>query len=76
MVEFKKGVDSDKNSLEYIQHKYGGNREFFDVESRNVFACCMPSMIKCIALINMHSDRIKDIDKCNVTAAFPMCFET
>ena len=24
----------------------------------------------------MYGDRIKNIDKCNVTAACPMCFET
>ena len=59
-----------------IQNKYGENWELIDIEARNVFIYCTPSMIKSIAGINTCVDRIKDIDKCNVTAAFPICFET
>ena len=33
-------------------------------------------MIKCLSGINMCGDRIKDIDKCNVTAACLMYFKT
>ena len=44
-----------------------------DIEARNVFAYYIPSMIKCVAGINMHGGRIKDVDKCNVTAVCPMC---
>ena len=54
MVEVIKGIDSDRNSLEYVQHKYGNNWELIDVKARNVFACCTPSMIKCVAGINMY----------------------
>ena len=32
-------------------------------------------MTKYVVGINMHGDRIKDIDKCNVTIVCPMCFE-
>ena len=35
----------------------------------------MPSIINCVAGINMHSDRIRKIDKNNATAFFPACFE-
>ena len=75
-VEVIKGIDSDRNSLECIQHKYDENWELIDIEVRNVFACFTSSMIKCVAGINMYGERIKDVDKCNVTAVCPMYFET
>ena len=75
-VEVTKWIDSDKNSLEHIQHENGEFCELIDIEARNAFACCTPSMIKGVAGINMCGDRIKDIYKCNGTAACPMCFES
>ena len=59
VVEVTKRIDSDKNSLEHIQNKYSENWELIDIEARNFFACCTPSMIKCVAGINMYGDRIK-----------------
>ena len=76
VVEVMKGIDSDRNSLEHIQHKHDENWELIDIEARNVFACYTPSVIKRVAGIYMHGDRIKDVDKFNVTAACPTCFET
>ena len=46
VVEVTKGIDSDRNSLEHFQNKYGENWELIDVEARNVFSCCTPSVIK------------------------------
>ena len=76
VVEVTKGIDSDRNSLEHVQHEHGENWELIDVEARNAFACCTPSTIKRVTGINMCGNRIKKIDKYNVTAACPMCFET
>ena len=46
-----------------------------DTKARNSFACFTPSMIKHV-VGNIHGDRIKDMDKCNITEVCTMCFET
>ena len=75
-LEVIKGIDSDKNSLEHVQHKHGENWELINIEARNVCACCTTRMIKCVAGINLHGNRIKDTNKCNITVVCQMCFET
>ena len=68
-VEVTKETDSDRSSLECTRHECGENLELINIEARNVFACCIPIMVKCVAGINAHDDRIKNTDKRNVAAA-------
>ena len=58
-----------------MQHKYGEHWEIIDVETRNIFKCFTPRMMKCVSGINMHGDRTRKIDKCDATAVYPACFE-
>ena len=62
VVEVIKGIESNINSLEYMQHKYGDNWELIDAEAMHVFECCTTSMIKCTSEINKYGDRIKNIE--------------
>ena len=58
-----------------MQHKCGEKWELIDIEARNVFTRCTPSMIKCVAGINHYGKRIRTIDKENVTAEYTVCVE-
>ena len=71
--EVTKERDSDDICVEYLQHKHGEHWESMCVEAKNVFECCMPRIIKCVAGISMHSERNMKIDKCNITVVFPTC---
>ena len=74
-MEVIKGKDSDNNCEEHIKHKHGEQCDIIDVDARNVFTCCTPSLIKCISGIKIYGERIKRIDKSNKTAEYPVCGE-
>ena len=44
-----KGKDSDINCVEDVTHKHGEQWDRIDADAINVFTCCTPSMIKCVA---------------------------
>ena len=52
--EVIKGKDSDGNCEEYVKHKHGEQWGMIDVDARNFFTCCTPSLIKCIAGMNLY----------------------
>ena len=49
--------------------------ELIDAEARNVFSCCAPSTIKCIAETNRYGNRIRMINKSDTTIVCPVCNE-
>ena len=57
--EVTKGKDSDINCEECVQHKHGEQWGTIDTDARNVFTCCTPSMMKCIAGINPHGKELR-----------------
>ena len=71
--EVAKERESNNNCEEGVQHKHDEQWELIVIEARFFFKHCTPSMIKCIAGINMHVHRIRKIYKFNATVVYPEC---
>ena len=65
--ELIKRIDSDGNCEEHMKYEYGEQWDVIDVDARNIFTYCTPSLIKCIAGVNLYRERIKTIDRSNKT---------
>ena len=70
-----KGVNSNNNFEECIQHEHGKQWKLIDEEVRNVLTSCTPIMIKCITGINLYGNMIRMIDKSNATSVCYVCDE-
>ena len=59
--------------MEYFQDKHDENWHLIDIEAREGFVNSRVSQIKCVAGLNVHGERSKDIDKSNTHACCPLC---
>lgn len=49
--------------------------ERIDIEARNVFGYCNPSMLKCVAGFNFYGERMKELNKHCKEVNCPRCGE-
>ena len=75
VAEIIKTKESEKHITAYLQHKHGEHWDLIDVDARNVFSYCNPSMLKCITGFNPHGKMIKKMNKYDATACCPLCGE-